>query len=187
MENMEQESPMKNIVNGAMMYGTWMGIYWMLKFMLVPLMFTVPLASLLFLGLTAAVPFVGYFFVRHFRERYCLEGRIAFVQAWMFTLLMYAFAALLASVVHYVYFAYVDGGALLGTYVEQLDLLGQLQPELAEAVAEYKKAAELLVAMSPIDLTVQMIVNNLFYGMILALPTALVASMWRRKREKIKE
>lgn len=184
---MEQESPMRNIVNSAMMYGTWMGIYWALKFMLVPLMFTFPLASLLFLGLTVAVPFVGYFFVRHFRERYCQEGRITFVQAWMFTLLMYAFAALLVSVAHYVYFAYVDGGVLLGTYVEQLEQLEQLQPELAGAVTEYKKAAELFVAMSPIDLTVQMIVNNLFYGMILALPTALVASMWHRKKEKIKE
>ena len=170
-----------------MTYGTWMGVYWALKFMLVPLMFTIPLASLFFLGLTVAVPFVGYFFVRHFRDRYCLKGRITFAQAWMFVFLMYAFAALLVSVAHYIYFAYVDGGALLGTYVEQLEQLEQLYPELVGTVAEYKKAAELLVAMSPIDLTVQMIVNNLFYGMILALPTALVASMWRRNREENKE
>ncbi len=162
-----------------MVYGTAMGIFWILKFMLVPFIFSVPFTSLCFLGLTVAVPFLGYFFARQYRNRYCPDGSVGFMQAWMFCLLMYAFAALLASVAHYVFFQYVDGGAMVATYRELLDELQSTAPEMEEMVKQYRQAADLIAGMTPIDLTIQLILNNLFYGMLLALPTAFIVSLKR--------
>ena len=133
----------------------------------------------MFLGLTAAVPFLGYFFVRQYRNRYCLNGQIGFMQAWMFSLLMYTFAALLVSVAHYVFFRYIDGGSMLATYNSMLDELQNVTPEMNDLVTQYRQAVELIAAMSPIELTIQLVLNNIFYGMMLSLPTAFIVSLKR--------
>ena len=178
---MEANTPNSRLMNGAMIYGTSMGIFWILKFMLIPFIFTMPFTSLLFLGLTAAVPFLGYFFVRQYRNRYCVGGRIGFVPAWIFSILMYAFAALLVSVAHYIFFRYVDGGAMVANYTAILEELQHTAPEMEEVVTQYKEATELVAAMAPIEMTIQLLLNNLFYGMILALPTAFLASLGKGK------
>ena len=176
---METNNSSNRILNGAMMYGTAMGVFWILKFVLVPLIFTFPFTSLMFLGLTAAVPFLGYFFVRQYRNRYCLNGQIGFMQAWMFSLLMYTFAALLVSVAHYVFFRYIDGGSMLATYNSMLDELQNVTPEMNDLVTQYRQAVDLIAAMSPIELTIQLVLNNIFYGMMLSLPTAFIVSLKR--------
>ena len=176
---METNNSSNRILNGAMMYGTAMGVFWILKFVLVPLIFTIPFTSLMFLGLTAAVPFLGYFFVRQYRNRYCLNGQIGFMQAWMFSLLMYTFAALLVSVAHYVFFRYIDGGSMLATYNCMLDELQNVTPEMNDLVTQYRQAVDLIAAMSPIELTIQLVLNNIFYGMMLSLPTAFIVSLKR--------
>lgn len=176
---METNNSSNRILNGAMMYGTAMGVFWILKFVLVPLIFTIPFTSLMFLGLTAAVPFLGYFFVRQYRNRYCLNGQIGFMQAWMFSLLMYTFAALLVSVAHYVFFRYIDGGSMLATYNSMLDELQNVTPEMNDLVTQYRQAVDLIAAMSPIELTIQLVLNNIFYGMMLSLPTAFIVSLKR--------
>lgn len=180
---MEANTPTNQLVNGAMVYGTSMGLFWILKFMLVPFIFTVPLTSLCFLGLTVAVPFLGYFFVRQYRNRYCVDGRIGFMQAWMFSLLMYAFAALLVSVAHYVFFRYIDGGTMVATYRSLLDELQSAAPEVEAMITRCHQAADLIASMTPIDLTMQLVMNNLFYGMLLALPTALFVSLGRKREQ----
>ncbi len=176
---MEANNSSNRVVNGAMMYGTAMGVFWILKFALVPLIFTIPFTSLMFLGLTAAVPFLGYFFVRQYRNRYCPNGQIGLMQAWLFCLLMYAFAALLVSVAHYVFFRYIDGGTMLATYNSMLDELQNATPEMGEMVTQYRQAVDLIAAMSPIELTIQLVLNNIFYGMMLSLPTAFIVSLKR--------
>ena len=174
---MEANTSTNQVLNCAMVYGTSMGVFWILKFLLVPFIFTVPFTSLFFLGLTAAVPFLGYFFARQYRNRYCVDARVGFMQAWVFCLLMYAFAALLVSVGHYVFFRYVDGGALVASYMNVLDELQATAPEMEGMVTQYRQAAELVAAYTPIELTVQLILNNLFYGMLLSLPTAFIVSL----------
>ncbi len=44
----------------AMRFGTLMGLFWILKFILLPVGFTIPLLQLLFLLLTLFVPILGY-------------------------------------------------------------------------------------------------------------------------------
>ena len=83
-----------------MHFGTYMGIYWILKFILFPLGFHIPFLSLLFVILTLAVPFIGYHYVKMYRDKIC-GGSIQFSHAVLFTIFMYMFASLLVAVAHY--------------------------------------------------------------------------------------
>lgn len=47
-----------------MHFGTYMGAYWILKFILFPLGLTIPFLLFLFFGLTLGVPFMGYYYAR---------------------------------------------------------------------------------------------------------------------------
>lgn len=81
----------------AMLFGTYMGGFWILKFILFPVGLSVPFLLFLFMGLTLCVPFMGYYYARMYRNQVC-GGGISFLHAWVFTVFMYMFAALLAAV-----------------------------------------------------------------------------------------
>ncbi|EJW99129.1 hypothetical protein, membrane, partial [gut metagenome] len=76
----------------AMLYGTYMGLFWIAKFTLFPLGMSSPLLLLLFLALTIYVPFLGFRYTKSYRD-YVLNGNISFLQAWAFNLMLYVFAA----------------------------------------------------------------------------------------------
>ena len=65
----------------AMRFGTFMGIFWIFKFIFLPLGFTIPLLQLLFVLLTLFVPVLGYIYVRKFRNTYC-NGEISFFRVF---------------------------------------------------------------------------------------------------------
>ncbi len=157
----------------AMLLGTYMGIYWILKFILFPLMLRMPSLSFLFLGLTLGVPFMGYYFVRMYRNQVC-GGVIGFLHAWVFTFFMYMFAALITAVAHYVYFRFIDHGFVLDTYEWQVEqLLNSGIKEFSESGEVLQEALESVRSLTPIEITMQMISWNLFCGAVLAVPTAL--------------
>ena len=58
----------KGYMQYAMLFGTYLGGYWILKFILFPLGLTIPFLSFLFVGLTLCVPFMGYYYVRMYRN-----------------------------------------------------------------------------------------------------------------------
>lgn len=156
----------------AMTFGTYMGLYWIAKFILFPLAFNAPFLSLLYLLFTLAVPFLGYYYAKQYRDKYC-EGTISFLHALIFTILLYLFASLLVSVAHYVYFQYIDHGYIADTYSQLWDRLMTTSPELVEnkeIIEEMKQAAR---SLSPLDITIQCIGLDILWGCIFAFPTAL--------------
>ena len=168
----------------AMLFGTYMGGYWILKFILFPLGLTVPFLSLLFMGLTLGVPFMGYYYARMYRNQVC-GGAISFPHAWVFTVFMYMFAALLSAVAHYIYFRFIDNGFILSTCEVQIDMLVQSNiPGIEAYIDRYRDGLELAHTYTPIDITIQMVSWNVFTGSILAIPTALLV-MKRKKPEVI--
>ena len=70
---------------------------------------SVPFLLFLVMGLTLCVPFMGYYYARMYRNQ-VFGGGISFLHAWIFTVFMYMFAALLAAVAHYIYFRFIDHG-----------------------------------------------------------------------------
>jgi hypothetical protein len=156
----------------AMQFGTYMGIYWIAKFILFPLGFTYQFLFFLFIGLTLAVPFMGYHYARMFRDKVC-GGEIKFSQAWVFMVFMYLFAALLTAMAHYIYFRYLDNGYIVNKYAEILDsTLSADISGLEGYVAQVKEGIELVRSMTPIEITMQLMSLNVFYCAVLALITA---------------
>ena len=100
-----------------MHFGTYMGIYWILKFILFPLGFHIPFLSLLFVILTLSVPFIGYHYAKMYRDKIC-GGSIQFSHAMLFTIFMYMFASLLVAVAHYAYFQFIDHGFIINSYIQ---------------------------------------------------------------------
>lgn len=104
----------------AMLFGTYMGGFWILKFILFPVGLSVPFLLFLFMGLTLCVPFMGYYYARMYRNQVC-GGGISFLHAWVFTVFMYMFAA----VAHYIYFRFIDHGYVINTCETMVDTLAQ--------------------------------------------------------------
>ncbi len=167
----------------AMLFGAYMGIYWIIGAAFFPLGLRNPLFLLLFMILVIAGPFIGYRYVRTYRNVAC-DGGISFSHAWVFTTLMYVFASLLAAAAHYVYFRFIDQGFIINTYT---DMVNEVFSQDAVAVAgmesyreQMETACEQLAALTPIEITMQIFSNNIFWGILLGIPTALCA-MKRRK------
>lgn len=166
----------------AMLFGTYMGGFWILKFICFPLGLSIPFLLFLFTGLTICVPFMGYRYARMYRDRVC-EGNIGFLHAWIFTVFMYMFAALLTAVAHYIYFRFIDQGHVINTCETLVNTVAQSNiPGMEATIATYREALEEARKITPIEWTMQMMSSNFFWGSLLAVPTALF--VMKRKREK---
>ena len=177
---MTQNQPI-SLQQTAMYFGTLMGLFWIIKFTFLPLGFTIPLLQLLFVLLTFFVPILGYLYARKFRNRYC-GGSITFSRAFACTVVMCLFAALWAAVAHYIYCRCINNGFLIDSYIGQLEAMKPTATEeLKESIDQFIEGFSLISSLSPIQLTFQLISQNFMYGVLLALPTALL--VMRRKKQ----
>ena len=156
----------------AMHFGTYMVAYWILKFILFPLGFTIPFLSLLFMGLTIGVPFIGYHYVKMYRNKIC-GGAISFAHACLFTLFMYMFASLLVAVAHYIYFQFIDHGFIITQCMNDMEQMLVTLPGMETEKEVFKTAMANAQSLSSIDITMQLLSWNVFAGSLLAIPTAL--------------
>ncbi|MGL5979978.1 MAG: DUF4199 domain-containing protein [Phocaeicola sp.] len=159
----------------AMRGGTIMGIFWIFKFILFFLGLQVPFLGFLFIGLTIAVPFVAYRLVNSYRKNFC-ENNIPFSHAFLFTNSVFFYASLLSAVAHYIYFRYMDNGFLIEQYTTSLDTLKttMVDPEVQQSILRMEEAFQQLSALTPIEMTFQLISQNIFFGLLTALILALI-------------
>lgn len=166
----------------AMRYGTLMGIFWTLKFVLFPAGMGMPVLLMAFFLLTLIVPVAGFFFVRQYRDREC-EGVLNFSRAFLFTSFMYMFAALFTAVAHYIYFRYIDHGMIIATYQDMLSTMDQVATDgMKESIDQLQQALDAIATLSPLEITVQLLTQNIFNCTMLAIPTALLV-MRKKKKE----
>lgn len=69
----------------AMRFGTYMGLFWIFKFIFLPIGFSIPLLQLLFILMTLFVPVLGYIYARRYRNQYH-EGNFFFHSGFQFLL-----------------------------------------------------------------------------------------------------
>lgn len=164
----------RNFQEDAMRYGTIMGIFWTLKFVLFPLGMQSPLLLMAFFLLTLAVPVVGYFLVRQYRDRDC-GGVLSYSRAFLFTAFMYMFAALFVTIAHYIYFRYLDHRLIVNTYQDMLNQMDAMATtDLKASLDQFQQAVDIISALSPLEICIQLITQNIFYCTLIALPTALL-------------
>ncbi len=165
----------------AMLFGTYMGIFWILKFILVPIGITVPFLLFSFLCLTLCVPFLGYYYTKMYRIRAC-NGYIGFLHAWAFNIFMFICASLLTFVAHYIYFSFIDHGYLIGVCEDMLQTLKANDiPGTETYIEQMGNSINILSSLTPTDICLQMLVNNIYNCSLLSIPIALFA-MRRNKQ-----
>ena len=124
-----------------------------------------PLLSSLYWGLTIMVPYIAYHLTKRYRTQ--LGGKIGFFHAWQFGILLYFFAALIVSLAHYGFYRYVAPDDFLSNSIsEAVTLLqnSQIDNQLIQSIQE--------IRITPIQMAIQGIFNNLFYGIIFSIPVA---------------
>ena len=127
---------------------------------------------------------MGYYYTRMYRNQVC-GGYISFPQAWIFTVFMYIFAALLTAVAHYIYFQFIDHGYIINSIESQINQLAQSRiPGTEDYIKMYRDMLETARTLTPIDITIEMVSFNVFFGSLMAIPTALFV-MRRKKTERI--
>lgn len=180
-----KQEELPTMMNCAMNMGAVAGVYYIAKFCLFPLSLHSTMAALLFLGLTLVVPFLIYQLVKRYRDQYC-GGQIEFTRAFIYSVLIMGFGSLLAAAAHYIYFAFIDGGAMVGALAQSIEQLqsidlSALEGANEESIAQFnqyieamKLTAQQLQALSPIDITLGMLSNNFSWSVILSLPIALI-------------
>jgi hypothetical protein len=94
------------------------------------------------------VPYLIYRLVKRYRDQYC-GGQIDFARAFIFSMYTFCFGALLASAAHYIYFAYIDGGAMVSVLAQSIEQLqgvdlATLEDANAEATTQFNQYIELM-------------------------------------------
>lgn len=152
-------------MKSAMTYGFTLGIYWVVKYLFLALSARMPALGVIYFILTLAVPVVAYMLTKRYRAD--VGGSVSFFHAWQFGVLLYFFAALIVSVVHFAYFQYWAPKDFLTHATSQLaDLLrrSEVDKQVVDAVGQ--------MSLSPIRMAIQGIFNNVFYGVVLSIPVA---------------
>ena len=162
-------------------YGTILGIIWFITFFtcvngLVGGNVLLMLIGMSFMGITALMPiYLAWRYKQHLKA----GERVPMSIAWLFVALMFFYAAVLTGVGEYLYFQYYDKGRVVEFFMRFLaspeteaqyktigasDFLQQSREGLAE-----------LASLSPLDLTLNLFANNLFFSLLYSFPVALVA------------
>ena len=158
----------------ARVYGLYMGIFWAVKFVFFPLGFSYPVFSFIFLLLTIMVPFVGAWFVKKIRDG-VLDGRLGFWQAFLLSTNIYMYASLIAAIVHFIYFRFIDNGFILNSYLESVNQMQELlgSGEAAANIEMLKAHVALMGTLSPIQIVFSLLSNNVVFGLFISLLAAV--------------
>jgi len=138
--------------------------------------------------LTLLVPFVAWRLVKRFQMEKVPEG-MPFLTSWTFALRVFFFASLLVAVAHYIYFAFIDGGMVAQAFSDNVAVLRETSVDgVTDQLAwqtqldTIEKTFEAVAAMAPIQLVMELLVNNLFWGSIAAIFIALFIRRPNRSR-----
>ena len=118
--------------------------------------------------------------LRRYRDT-ALNGVISFRRALFYSMMIYFYAALLMAAAQFIYFQFIDQGFLMDMYRQQLnETMQMVQGDLANSMEQIMIAFDTVAALTPIQLTFQLISQNVFYGIVLSLPTALLTMRYKK-------
>lgn len=150
-----------NTVKSAMLNGLIMGVLFSANFLLSVSQNT--FLSLLSYVVFALILVTTYRFTIRFRDIEC-EGFITYGRAFSYILLLYFFAALISSIVKYVYFQYINPGYLENLMSESMKAIEMMKIPMDEAAFENVEKM-----MKPATFSLQYLWVNVFLGTFVGL------------------
>ncbi len=161
------------LLSSAMRYGLSLGLFWIIKYVFFMLGNTTPAFTIIYWGMSLSVPFLAYFLTKRYRDD--IGGNIGFFHAWQFGILLYFFAAILVSLLHFVYYKYIaDPNLLSNAFIQTVQMM--YDAGVDSQVLEKMKQ----INLTPIHMALQGILNNVLYGVFLSIP---VAAFCKRNEE----
>lgn len=163
--------------------GAIMGVMWIISFACFIAQFYMPLLNMAALIFGIASIIVSAIRLRNFRDN-ILDGVISYWRAYGYSLLTYFYAALLLAATQYIYFQFIDHGFLLNQYTAMTS-----SPEFKSMMTLYgikademKLTMDTIATLRPIDIALQFLTTNLFFGIVISWPmAALIKSKYKRK------
>ncbi len=167
----------------AAQYGLIVGSMWSASFLMTVYGLSTPLLS--DLGLIVGLMSV-YVCIRLMRRFDMSVSRLTALTSWRLAWGAYGGAAMVCTLVQYVYFAFLDSGRVVMAYSELVAMpeghamLERLLPG-QDVDALVGQALDAFAATPPSQIALQLLLLNLIMATVLALPTALIAMAGRKK------
>lgn len=171
----------------AMVDGLKFGIYWCLGFLCTVKGLGGTTLATLGMLMTLSAPFLGIYLARRFENSVRSDAPVGFGKAYLYSALLYLYASAILSIVAFIYFNWLDHGAFINSYISVISA-PDMQSALRQAGLEqmfsdtahqsgFNSFEELLRSVRPFDISMSLFDFNVFMGLILSLPTALMAIM----------
>lgn len=150
--------------------GAFLGILWIVSFVLTMLSPKFQLLGTLGLTFAFLTPFFVARRIRMFRDN-IREGVLSYWNGYSYSMSMFFYAALLLALVQYLWFAFADDGTFLATALDQMRqmLLANKYPE-----TEVNAAIGEMKTMRPIDWALYFLSTNVITGFVLSIIIALI-------------
>ncbi|MBO5864588.1 MAG: DUF4199 domain-containing protein [Bacteroidaceae bacterium] len=161
-----EQTHSKGFYNSAMKYGTYLGIFWAMIYILLLKFSTSPTISMIAVAMFIGSPFVAYRFAANYRKNEC-GNCIKFPQAWTFLFCMYICATLFSGITNYIYFGIIDQGRLL---IDFNVMLSQIisSPEIDEVTkTQFENIQAFFSKLTIKDIVLQLLNNNIFNSLTL--------------------
>lgn len=132
-----------------------------------------PLLSMVSLAVGIASIVIEVMRLRRFRDNVG-GGVISFSRAWGYGMLTFFYASLLMAIAQFAYFQLLDGGFLIGHYIEMAGTpeFKTMMQAYGMTPADVRAAIDMLAKLRPIDIAFQFMSINIIMGIIISLPVA---------------
>ena len=161
-----EQSNSKGFYQNAMQYGTYLGIFWAMTYILLFKFPTSPMVSTMALTMYFCSPFFAGRLAAGYRRKEC-GNSIKYPQAWTLLFCMYICATLFSAMTNYIFFQLIDQGAFL---MDFNDILSQIisTPGIEEAAkVQFEQIQDTLSQLSATEIVWQLLNNNIFNSLTL--------------------
>lgn len=174
---MEKNEEQKGIMQFAMEWGVYMGLYFVVKFIFEVWSVDSFFCNAVSLLMLLCIPVVVYSAMRRYDRQNGLK--CYFAQLWMLGILLFFFTSLISSLAQYIYYVYINPeyiGAQFKSAVELMEALNLMasDPSLLDAM---KTALEKGNVPTPMSVVVERMWVNLFFGSLLSAAVAWLVKL----------
>lgn len=149
--------------------GVFLSLLWIASFAAMMYAPQTPLGSLL----AIATPFLVGWLLQRFRN-YALAGHISFRRSFAFSVLTFFYASIIFALAQYLYFRFLDQGIFLSNLMDDMKVLKEAYAQNGMPVKELEDGVTLVGSLPPIQLAFMFMMQNIFVGVVLSVPVALI-------------
>ena len=149
--------------------GVFLALLWLASFAAMMLFPQSPWGSLL----AMATPFLVGWLLLRFRN-FALDGQISIRRSLFFSVLTFFYASMIFALSQYLYFKFLDNGTFMANLVSNANAFKAVYAQNGMPAKELDDAIALMGQLPPIQLAFIFMMQNIFMGLVLSLPVALV-------------